>query len=417
MAAEADLVVLAREALLRGDFDMIAQIEAALKRHPDVAELYIIDAEARVQLGLDRPLAQLDRILAANETWVEGQRVRAALLWEMGAGAAATAGFQKALARDPHHAGLWNGYIAVLAAIGDQQGAANAARTARAYFDLPILAVIEASHAGLAGDVDRAATILANLPDDLPDRVQVDSRQAIRLGRFDAAEQHLANWRLQKPEDLSAWALTELVWRRAGDPRSGWLSGDPRLVGQWRIELDAIARDALAAVLRGLHRQRHAPLGQSVRGGTQTRGPLFARSDPAIAMLRSGLQKALDAYRAGLPTVDLGHPLLCHRDRALRVSGGWSVRLIGGGRHVAHIHPAGIVSSACYIIVPAVREYEDEGALELGCAPEDLNLDIAPLQIVRPVPMHLVLFPSFLYHGTRPFAAGERLTVAFDANA
>jgi len=25
-----------------------------------------------------------------------------------------------------------------------------------------------------------------------------------------------------------------------------------------------------------------------------------------------------------------------------------------------------------------------------------------------------VLFPSFMFHGTRPFAGGERLTVAFD---
>jgi len=25
-----------------------------------------------------------------------------------------------------------------------------------------------------------------------------------------------------------------------------------------------------------------------------------------------------------------------------------------------------------------------------------------------------VLFPSFLFHGTRPFSAGERLSVAFD---
>jgi hypothetical protein len=25
-----------------------------------------------------------------------------------------------------------------------------------------------------------------------------------------------------------------------------------------------------------------------------------------------------------------------------------------------------------------------------------------------------VLFPSFLFHGTRPFLGGERLTVAFD---
>jgi hypothetical protein len=42
-------------------------------------------------------------------------------------------------------------------------------------------------------------------------------------------------------------------------------------------------------------------------------------------------------------------------------------------------------------------------------------LDLAPLKIVEPRAGGLILFPSYLYHGTRPFCAGERLTVAFDA--
>jgi hypothetical protein len=29
----------------------------------------------------------------------------------------------------------------------------------------------------------------------------------------------------------------------------------------------------------------------------------------------------------------------------------------------------------------------------------------------------VALFPSYMYHGTRPFSAGERLTVAFDVVA
>ena len=39
-----------------------------------------------------------------------------------------------------------------------------------------------------------------------------------------------------------------------------------------------------------------------------------------------------------------------------------------------------------------------------------------PLHLIAPRPGRLVLFPSFLHHGTRAFAAGERLTVAFDVN-
>ena len=39
---------------------------------------------------------------------------------------------------------------------------------------------------------------------------------------------------------------------------------------------------------------------------------------------------------------------------------------------------------------------------------------LAPLQVIEPKPGRLVLFPSNMWHGTRPFPQGERLTVAFD---
>jgi predicted 2-oxoglutarate/Fe(II)-dependent dioxygenase YbiX len=44
-------------------------------------------------------------------------------------------------------------------------------------------------------------------------------------------------------------------------------------------------------------------------------------------------------------------------------------------------------------------------------------LDLPPLATFEPKPGRLVLFPSFLFHGTRPFTGGERLTVAFDLTA
>jgi hypothetical protein len=34
--------------------------------------------------------------------------------------------------------------------------------------------------------------------------------------------------------------------------------------------------------------------------------------------------------------------------------------------------------------------------------------------MIQPRPGLLALFPSTLFHGTRPFRAGERLTAAFD---
>jgi hypothetical protein len=46
-----------------------------------------------------------------------------------------------------------------------------------------------------------------------------------------------------------------------------------------------------------------------------------------------------------------------------------------------------------------------------------MAVDLQPLALLPPEPGTLVLFPSYLFHGTRPFAAGERLTAAFDVVA
>jgi hypothetical protein len=94
----------------------------------------------------------------------------------------------------------------------------------------------------------------------------------------------------------------------------------------------------------------------------------------------------------------------------------WSVRFTGSGHHAAHFHPGGIFSSACYIVVPeTVTDSQDQsGWLELGRPPTELGLDVPPIATFEPKPGRLVLFPSFLFHGTRPFSGRERLSVAFD---
>jgi hypothetical protein len=97
----------------------------------------------------------------------------------------------------------------------------------------------------------------------------------------------------------------------------------------------------------------------------------------------------------------------------------WSVRLAGSGFHFAHVHPGGVMSSACYISLPEGMGEQDpqEGWLEIGRPPPQLKVDLPPIATVEPRPGRLVLFPSYIFHGTRPFKAGERLTVAFDVVA
>jgi hypothetical protein len=96
----------------------------------------------------------------------------------------------------------------------------------------------------------------------------------------------------------------------------------------------------------------------------------------------------------------------------------WSVRLRPHGFHVNHYHPEGWISSACYLqLPPAVAHKGGEGWLKFGEPAFPTRPVLGPEYFVKPEPGLLALFPSYMWHGTVPFA-GEpdetRLTIAFD---
>ncbi|MCW5633690.1 MAG: hypothetical protein KIT17_10160 [Rubrivivax sp.] len=169
---------------------------------------------------------------------------------------------------------------------------------------------------------------------------------------------------------------------------------------------------------------------QTLRGGTQTLGNLFdLPALPLVAALRERIAEAVTrtvhalAERARNGTVDdpTTHPLLARaaqaRSGGWRFTDSWSSRLLRGGFHTHHVHPHGWLSSACYVSVPPSVAAGDAGGhagwLQFGQPDRDLGL--APLRHVQPRVGRLVLFPSYLWHGTLPFDDdAERLTVAFD---
>ncbi|HEU5481508.1 MAG TPA: putative 2OG-Fe(II) oxygenase, partial [Sphingomicrobium sp.] len=73
------------------------------------------------------------------------------------------------------------------------------------------------------------------------------------------------------------------------------------------------------------------------------------------------------------------------------------------------------ISSALYIVLPPDLGQEEAGFLTLGdpSAPT-MKVDLSPFRTIEPKPGRLALFPSYTFHGTRPFGEGERMTVAFD---
>jgi hypothetical protein len=241
-------------------------------------------------------------------------------------------------------------------------------------------------------------------------------RHLLRTGRPERAAE-VAGPVVAGPAAKLMWPYLSIAWRLLDDPRRQWLEGDGRLVGIYDLGDDLPSLDALAARLRALHVATSQPLEQSVRGGTQTDGPLFSRIEPEIRSLRRAVAAAVERHVAQLPPPDPSHPILApRRDDRIRFSGSWSVRLTGEGHHANHIHPAGWFSSALYVALPdeAERGPPPAGWLALGRPQAELGLDLPPDRQIEPKPGRLVLFPSIMWHGTVPFDSGERLTVAFD---
>jgi len=94
----------------------------------------------------------------------------------------------------------------------------------------------------------------------------------------------------------------------------------------------------------------------------------------------------------------------------------WAIMGEAATYHRSHVHSKGWYSGTCYIDVPeAIDTSGDAGYLVLGEPPFKTRDLLPSLSKVRPQVGHMVLFPSYFWHGTRPFAGqGRRQVVAFD---
>jgi tetratricopeptide (TPR) repeat protein len=362
-------------------------------------------------------IAMLDAIVAANPVWLDGQRTLAQLRWMMGETSGFATGYARALMADTRQPLLWGGLIDVLIHVEQWEQAERMVSEARAALgDRSAYALPAAICAAELGS-PTAEALFSVLDWGNPAVLEHRARHLLRTGRADAASTLLGS-ALERPGAERLWPYASLAWRLTGDPRAEWLEGDPALISV--VDLDM--RDALPALaerLRGLHRAKRDPLGQSVRGGTQTDGPLFAHEAAEIREFRRRVVEAVDAHLLQLGKADAKHPTRRHLGRRWRFAGSWSVRLTGEGHHAPHVHPLGWMSSACYVALPPTELMgaPPAGWLQLGAPPPSLNLPLKPLHQIEPRPGRLVLFPSTMWHGTVPIAAGERLTIAFDVAA
>lgn len=242
------------------------------------------------------------------------------------------------------------------------------------------------------------------------------------LGRADEAMPLIERAREAAP--LNQWyvALEATAARLLGDPRYEELYDYERFVQPYMIDtprgwssIEEFRSDLNAALVER-HKFHARPLDQSLRNGTQTPRGLLGDPDPIIVAFLQALQEPIEEYRQHIGT-NSAHPMTVRNRGQIVMTGCWSVRLGKEGYHVNHVHPEGWISSAYYAEVPP--EVEDteakSGWIKFG-EPRFPVPGATAGKYVQPEVGMLVLFPSYMWHGTMPIHGSQpRMTVAYDA--
>lgn len=313
----------------------------------------------------------------------------------------------------------------LLASAGDRAQAADLLDRAAGHLPDDAQLVVAAAQAALeAGRLDgaerharRAQSLAAGDPAVLVQSTIV----SLALGRAEAALHSARQALAMAPLDQSVLAWTATAARAAGDPLYDELCDYETMVGIYDLDPPAgwaAAADFLRDLTTALDRHHvmaEHPSAQSLRHGTQTTYRLSGSADPAIQAFFGALDKPLREHIAGLGGG--GDPLRRRNEGGYRIVGAWSVRLREGGFHLDHMHHEGWISSAFYVETPdgALGRESREGWLRLGQPPFPTVPDLPAERFIRPRPGRLVLFPSYMWHGTVPFHTKERrTTIAFD---
>jgi tetratricopeptide (TPR) repeat protein len=400
----------------------------ALTRGYETAALYNTYARSLTSLGAHETAeTALLKCLERDPRLLEAHNSLAQLVWvRTGDLKHTTASLDAALRTFANDEALWATKAAILQGAGDPRAAyaclADRVAGPNASPTLLVRAGLAALEFDPATALRLAERALRALPANTPARTLL---AAAKLGTGDAqgALTDCEPLLVTAPDNQYLIALQTTAWRLLNDERYGQLCDYSKLVLPLQLETPPPWPDMasflaeLRVSLNRLHDpQGHALLFQSLRHGTETTQDLSRSSDPVIRALFSAFAAPIDRY---LEHIGSGPDPLRRRNRGRwRFNGSWSVRLRTSGFHTNHVHPRGWISSACYIELPDSMSpgNTQEGFLTFG----ELGIVTSPTlsaeHSIRPSPGMLVLFPSYLWHGTVPFSSSQaRLTVAFDA--
>ncbi len=254
---------------------------------------------------------------------------------------------------------------------------------------------------------------------DQDDVVAVYITALLANGDASAALRLIEKLRARQPANQYFIALQATAWRMCGDERYQLVFNYDELVWAAPLErprgwstLNGYLEDLGKALVES-HCYREHPFFLSVRHGSQI-ASITKSNNPAMRAYSEAVRGPLETYLERLGPGD--DPLRARFGCGAELLDAWSVLLPPNGYHVNHVHPEGWISSACHIH-PAADDPESPKAGwlkfgEPGCATTPL---LAAERHIKPEAGQMVMFPSYMWHGTEPFTKGaSRLTVAAD---
>lgn len=399
-----------------------AHIERAFSLGIDAPESWLVRARALVELadyeGAERAFVEA---LRRQPLMSDAQRELTQLRWMLGGDMSeAMAQLDDTIARHPQAFVLKVLKAQILDGAGFTEDARDLFAQLCAQSSDPGLYAVAAQCALVAGEFATALRLSRQsyqAAPSLPFAATMFVHACLATGDCETAARPLEQLRAANPDDQQAIALQALLCRQLGDSRYRELYDYSTFVRAYDLGTPPGWSDSKAYVadlvgeLLAAHKTHTHPLHQSIKHGTQATSILDMET-PAARALPIALDTPIRQHIAQLG--EGADPLRSRRTGDYGIRGVWSIRMKAGGKHIDHVHPEGWLSSACHLVLPD-NAPGHEGWLKFGEPGLRTATPWPAEHFVQPQAGRIVLFPSYMWHGTVPFTgSGERMTFALD---
>ncbi|MEO1040627.1 MAG: putative 2OG-Fe(II) oxygenase [Pseudomonadota bacterium] len=392
----------------------------------DAAETWLILARSSQAMGrFEEAEHAYEEALKRKGDDIPTLRDHAQLLWmRTGNADKALSRFATASKLHPNNLGVQLALSRVMGQMGlKDEGFALALEIAKRAPAAPAIQVATANAANLSGDHVQALKFArAARAIDTHDKSAglAEVQALLALGEPLKANVIIEQQCQLHPQDQYVRAMQAIIWRLLGDARYDKLYDYHRLVRAYELIAPKGWRsveqyvDEVREALLERHQFHAHPFDQSVKGaGSQITHIERMADSPALSAWTEATLPSLRDYclcdERTSHLVEEDDQTLVNRYKT------WSIRLKRSGRHTDHVHPDGIISSACHILAPEPLNQGPHGWLRFG-KPGVLTKPVLEAEYHhRPDEGVIVFFPSYIWHGVTPFEGdGTRLTIAMD---